>query len=113
MKSFFAPLCLIIGCAALAACAASPQSPAQQAEASACQAEADAQYQQNTVDQEARTRQNGQRFGAMPTQVFEAERMGAMSQHDTQLQDCEATGSNNGQPVVNGVPVVTPHIITN
>ena len=110
MKSFIAAT---FTCLALSACAAGPETAAQQAEDSACTAQGDAQYNQDTVDQEARTVQNGQRYGAMPTQVFDAERMGAMSQRDTQVQNCEETGSNNGQPMVNGVPVVTPHIISN
>ena len=110
MKSFIAAA---FACLALAACAAQPESPAQDAENSACTAQGDALYHQDTVDQEARTAQNGQRYGAMPNQVFDAERMGALSQRDAQVADCEDTGSNNGQPTVNGVPVVTPHIISN
>jgi hypothetical protein len=102
-----------LSCLALAACAAPPETAAQQSENAACTAQADAQYQQDTVDQEGRTLQNGLRYGATPTQVFGAETMGAQSQREHQIQDCEETGNNNGQPVVNGVPVVTPHIITN
>lgn len=113
MKLFFAAT---LTCLALNACAPS-ESPAQQAENTACAAQADAQYQQDTTDQAGRTLQNGQRFSAMPTQVFDAERMGAQSQRDAQVQNCEDTGSNNGQPalnpVVNGFPVPAPHIISN
>lgn len=110
MKLFF--LAALV-CLPLAGCAAEQTSPAQQAEDSACTAQADAQYQQNTIDQQGRTAENGQRYPAMPTQVFGAETMGAMSQRDAQVQNCEETGSNNGQPEVNGVPVIAPHIISN
>jgi hypothetical protein len=102
-----------LGCLALAACAAAPVSPAQQAEDAACTAQAGAQYQQDTIDQEGHTLQNGLRYGATPTHVYDAETMGAQHAYDSQVQNCEDTGTNNGQPVVNGVPVVAPHIITN
>lgn len=103
---------LILACLALAGCADS-MTPAQQAENAACAAQAGADYQQNTVDQEARTAQPGQRYAAMPNHVFDAETMGAQHVYRSQVQQCEDTGTNNGQPTVNGVPVVTPHIITN
>jgi hypothetical protein len=102
-----------LSCLALSACAAPPLSPAQQAENAACAAQAGTQYQQNTIDQEGHTAQNGLRYGATPTHVFDAETMGAQHAYDSQVQTCEDTGTNNGQPVVNGVPVVAPHIITN
>jgi len=102
-----------LSCLALAGCSATPITPAQQAENAACASQAGATYQQNTVDQEARTAQNGQRYSATPNHVFDAETMGAQHDYQSQLQQCEDTGNNNGQPVVNGVPVVTPHIITN
>ncbi len=98
-------------CLGLAACAAAPESPAQQAENAACTAQANAQFNQATLDESARTSQNGLMFGATPNHVFDAEHMGALSARDSQIQDCEKTGNNNGQPVVNGVPVVAPHII--
>jgi hypothetical protein len=104
-------LLAVLGCLALAACAGSPESTSQQADDAACTQQADAQYQQNTIDEAGHTAQNGLLYGATPTHVFDAERLGAMHQRDSQLLDCEETGNNNGQPEVNGVPVVTPHII--
>lgn len=98
---------------ALAGCDATPTTPAQQAENAACTAQADAQYQQNTVDQEARTAQTGQRYSATPNHVFDAETMGAQHVYQSQIQNCEDTGSNNGQPIVTNGPVVTPHILSN
>jgi hypothetical protein len=101
-----------LGCFALAGCAA-PVTPAQRAEDAACNAQASATYNQNTLDLDGRTAQVGQRYSAMPNHVFDAEQMGAQHQFDSQVQQCETMGTNNGQPVVNGYPVVTPHIITN
>ncbi len=98
-------------CLGLAACASTPESPAQQAEDAACTAQADAQYNQATLGDAGHTAQNGLMYGATPTHVFDAEHMGAMYERDSQIQDCEKTGNNNGQPVVNDVPVVAPHII--
>jgi hypothetical protein len=102
-----------LACVALAGCDSTPISPAQQAENAACTAQADAQYRQNTVDQEARVDQTGQRYSATPNHVFDAETMGAQSQRGHQIQDCEETGNNNGQPVAPGFTPVAPHIITN
>ncbi len=99
---------------ALAGCTATPPaSQAQQADNAACTAQANAQYQQNTQDLQARPPQVGQRYGAMPTQVFNAERMGALNERANQITQCEETGSNNGQPQTNGFTPVAPHIITN
>lgn len=112
--SYFAALtCLLLaGCAG-----AAPVSKAQQAENAACTAQADAQYQQNTLDQAGRSAQPGLRYGATPTHVFDAETMGAQNARANQIRACEETGGNNGQPVPNNVmgnsPYVTPHIITN
>jgi hypothetical protein len=97
----------------LAGCGATPISQAQQAENAACTAQADAQYRQNTVDQEARVDQTGQRYSATPNHVFDAETMGAQSQREHQIQNCEETGNNNGLPVAPGFTPVAPHIITN
>ena len=108
MKPIIFAACLI-----LAGCTTDTLSPAQQAENAACTAQGDATYQQDTVDQEARTAQIGQRYSAMPNQVFNAETMGAESQRGHQIQNCEDTGNNNGQPVVTNGPAVTPHILTN
>ena len=98
-------------CLGLTACAAAPESPAQQAEDAACTTQANTQYDQSTLDLAGRTAQNGLRYGAMPTHAFDGQIMGAEHARDSQIQDCEKTGNNNGQPVVNGVPVVAPHII--
>lgn len=94
----------------LAGCASQPQSQAAQADAASCTSAADAGYNNSTLDQQARTLQNGLRYGA-PSQVFDAERQGAMSQRDQAIQDCEEYGNQNGGPAVNGVPVVAPHIV--
>ncbi|WP_298285643.1 hypothetical protein [Acidocella sp.] len=106
---------LVLGAMAalgLSGCASAPPSPADQAEAAACTSQADAAYQQRTMNLQARPLQNGLRYGA-PTQLFEGEQMGAMNARDNQIATCEQTGNDNGQPVVNGVPVVTPHIVGN
>ncbi|MBU6449368.1 MAG: hypothetical protein KGQ26_07060 [Rhodospirillales bacterium] len=94
----------------LAGCAGQPQSQADQADAAACTNAADAGYSNSTLDQQARTLQNGLRYGA-PTQVFDAERLGAMSQRGQAIQNCEEYGNQSGSPAVNGVPVVAPHIV--
>ena len=108
---FMKPI-LLAACFILAGCATTT-SPAQQAENAACTAQGDAQYQQDTVDQQARTAQVGQRYSAMPNQVFNAETMGAESQRGHLIQDCEDTGNNNGQPVPANGPAITPHILSN
>ena len=106
----FAALC----CLALAACTpAPPLTPAQQAEHAACAAQAKAAYDQNTLSDAGHVPQPGQMFGATPTHVFDAEHMGAQHAYESQVQNCEATGINNGQPVPSDVSTVTPHIITN
>ncbi|MDE2240303.1 MAG: hypothetical protein KGJ73_10325 [Rhodospirillales bacterium] len=106
MKSSLPALALIL---LLAGCG-QPQSQAAQADAAACTSAADAGYQNSTLDQQARTLQNGLRYGG-PNQVFDAERLGAMSQRDQAIQNCEEYGNQNGVPAVNGVPVVAPHIV--
>jgi len=97
---------------ALAGCSSTPASPAQSAENQDCTAQADAQYQQNTLNEAGHTDQTGLMFPATPNHVFDSENMGAEHVRESQIQDCENTGNNNGQPQVNGVPVVAPHIIT-
>ena len=108
MKHF---LLAAIACLGLSACAATPESQAQQAEDAACTAQANAQYDQSTLDLQGRTAQNGLRYGAMPTLAFNGQIMGSEHVRESQIQNCEKTGNNNGHPVVNGVPVVAPHII--
>jgi hypothetical protein len=100
----------VLACLALSACAA-PPSPAQRAEEAACLAQANAVYDQSTLDLRARTAQNGLRYGAMPTQVFDGQVMGAEHVRQSQIQDCEQTGNNNGQAVPRDVPTVAPRII--
>jgi hypothetical protein len=100
-----------LACAWLAGCAAGqPESQAQQADNAACTADADATYYANTIDEQARTKQNGLLYGATPTHAFDAEQLGAQHVRDSQITDCEQNG-NNGGPVVNGTAVVTPHIV--
>ena len=94
----------------LAGCASQPQSQAAAANTAACTDAANAAYQNSTLDQQARTLQNGLRYGG-PNQVFDAERLGAMNDRALQIQHCENFGSQNGAPTVNGVQVVTPHIV--
>ena len=109
MKKF---LMAVAACAALAGCAASPpESKAQQADDAVCTAQADAVYNQQTVDEQARTAQPGLLYGAMPTHVFDAEQLGAEHVRQSAITKCEDTGNTASGPEVNGTPVVTPHII--
>lgn len=107
MKSSFLAAASIL---LLAGCAGQPQSKAEAANSAACTAAADQVYQNNTLNLQARTAQNGLRY-AGPTYVFDAERLGAMNQRALQIQRCENFGNQNGSPTVNGVQVVTPHIV--
>jgi hypothetical protein len=107
MKSSFLAVASIL---LLAGCASQPQSQAAAANSAACTAQANQVYQNTTLDQQARTLQNGLRYGA-PTQVFDAERLGAQNDRAQQIQNCENLGNQNGTPTVNGVQVVTPHIV--
>jgi hypothetical protein len=100
-----------LACAWLAGCAAGqPESQAQQADNAACTAQADATYNANTIDEQARTKQNGLLYAPMPNHAFDAEQLGAQHVRDSQITDCEQNG-NKGAPIVNGTPVVTPHIL--
>lgn len=94
----------------LAGCASQPQSQAAAANSAACTQAANQVYQNSTLDQQGRTLQNGLRYGA-PTQVFDAERLGAQNDRTLQIQHCETFGGQSGTSTVNGVPVVTPHIV--
>jgi hypothetical protein len=97
-------------CGTLAGCAASPpESAAQQADDAACTAQADATYNAQNANLLARPSQNGLLYAPSPNHVFDAQKMGAMSARDNQIQQCEQNG--NAGPSVNGVPVVTPHIV--
>jgi hypothetical protein len=98
-------------CGGLAGCAASAsESTSQQADDAACTAQGDAVYNANTVDEQARTAQNGLIYGATPTHVFDAEQLGAEHVRDSQIANCEENGMASG-PEINGMPVVTPHIV--
>jgi hypothetical protein len=100
-----------LACAWLAGCAVGqPESQAQQAETAACTAQGDATYNADTIDEQARTSQNGLLFAPMPNHAFDAEHLGAEHVRDSQITACEQNG-NTGGPMVNGTQVVTPHII--
>lgn len=94
----------------LAGCAARPQDPAAAALRAACTKAADAAYKNSTINLQARPTQNGLRFGA-PVLAFQGEEMGAMNARALQIQRCEETGLQNGTPTMNGVQIVTPHIV--
>jgi hypothetical protein len=105
-------LMAVLVAGALAGCApGQPESQAQQSDDAACTAQADAVYNANNQDQLARTSQNGLLFPATPSHVFDAEQQGGMHERDSQITHCEQNGNADGQPSVNGVPVVTPHIV--
>lgn len=93
----------------LAGCS-QPQSQADAANAAACTANANEAYQNSTLNLQARTLQNGLRY-AGPNEAFNAERLGAQNNRTQQIQNCVNLGNQNGSPTVNGVPVVTPHIV--
>ncbi len=96
----------------LAGCAAAPPATtAEDADAATCTAQADATYNANSLDTQARPSQTGQIFTATPNHVFDAETLGALHQRDSQLATCEANGANAPNPTFLGAPVVTPHII--
>jgi len=99
-------------CAGLAGCAASaPESQAQKADDAACTAQGDAAYQADTVDEQARTGQNGLLYGATPTHVFDAETLGAEHVRESDIATCEQNGTYGNPSSINGVPVVAPHIV--
>jgi hypothetical protein len=102
----------VTACAMLAGCAASqPESQAQQADDAACAAQGDAIYHADTIDEQARTSQNGLIYGATPTHVFDAEQLGALHMRDTAVSNCENNGNDSGPAALGGGPVVTPHIV--
>jgi hypothetical protein len=97
---------------ALAGCAAStPPSQAEAADAAACTAQADATYKAQNYAQLSRTSQNGLRYGATPTHVFDGEQLGALHQRDSQITNCEETGSGGVGPGLPGAMPVTPQIV--
>jgi hypothetical protein len=96
----------------LAGCTApAPPSDAVQAEDAACTAQGDATFDANTVDEQARTSQNGLLYGATPTHVFDAEHLGAEHLRDNVITSCEQNGNNSGPDDLGGPPPVPPHII--
>lgn len=108
MKFFMA----VLACASLAGCAAGmPESQGQQADDAACVAQADAVYNANTVDEQARTAQPGLLYGATPTHVFDAERLGAQHMRSSQIASCERNGNNGAPAGADGAAIVTPHIV--
>jgi len=97
---------------ALAGCAApAPPSTAAEADAAACTAQGNAMFNANTVDEQARTGQNGLLYGATPTHVFDAEQLGAEHLRQSGITACEQNGNTSGPDDLGGPPPVTPHII--
>jgi hypothetical protein len=95
----------------LAGCAPQPAAtPAEQAEASACTAQADAGYQANNYDALSRTSQNGLYFAPTPNHAFDSQRMGSLHVRDSQITACEQNGSDAGA-IAPGTQIVTPHIV--
>jgi hypothetical protein len=107
MKQFLAACSIAV---VLAGCAAQPQTDSEAADATACTAAADATYNTQNYDQLSRPSQAGLQFPASPVQVFQAQQLGAEHERESQITNCERNG-NTAQPVINGVPVATPHII--
>ena len=103
-------LLVLLSAALLAGCAAKPENPAVAAEQAACIKAADVTYNNSTINLQARPVENGVRFGA-PVLAFQGEEMGAMDQRSLQIKRCEKFGNQANQPTVNGVQVVTPHIV--
>lgn len=103
-------LLALLGASLLVGCAAPKQPPATAAVQAACVKSADTAYKNSTLNLAARPLQEGLRYGA-PTMVFQSEEMGAMNQRAMQIRRCEDIGNQNGTPAVNGVQVVTPHIV--
>jgi hypothetical protein len=98
----------------LAGCAApAPPSTAAEAEDTACTAQGDAVFNANTVDEQARTGQNGLLYGATPTHVFDAEHLGAEHLRQSDITNCEQNGDTSGPDDLGGPPPVMPHIIGN
>jgi len=95
----------------LAGCTPPPAAnPAQEAEASACTAQADAAYTSENTDALSRTSQNGLYFAPTPNHVFDSQRLGSLHQRDSDITACENNGNGAGA-IAPGTPIVTPHII--
>jgi len=110
IRHFYAALAVM----ALAGCAyGPPPTAAQQADASACTAQADATYNAQNYDALSRPSQNGLYFSQRPNHVFDAQTQGAVHQRDSQITDCEEHGNSGTDPSAFAAPLVTPHIIAN
>jgi hypothetical protein len=100
----------------LAACTQPPpESAASAAADQTCTAQGDATYHSLSEDQLARTSQNGLLYSPT-THVFDAERLGALHERDSEIANCErnGTGASSTLPAGGGVlsgNIVTPHIV--
>jgi len=107
----FALLAATVGLAIAGCAAAPPPSPAQQAEATTCTAQADATYKAQNYAELSRTSQAGLLYAPMPNHVFDAQTLGALHVRDSQITDCERNGGDGSGPGLPGAMPVTPHII--
>lgn len=98
-------------CLALSCCTNVPtESAAQRADDAACTKQADAIYAAQSQDQLGRTTEAGLHFSGTPNEVFDAERLGALHERNSQLAACEQYG--NSVATAARLPgIVTPHII--
>jgi hypothetical protein len=106
-----APMLFLAGCAL-----PSPPSAADDAEQSACAAQADATYQTENPDIGSRTAQNGLLYPATPNQVFDAQRLGSLHQRDSAIADClrdGTAGNGSANAAIPGPPPAAPQIIQN
>lgn len=103
-------LLAILAASLLSGCAAQPPTTAAAANRAACVKAANTAYKNSTLNLEARPAQVGLRYGA-PVMAFQGEEMGAMNQRALQIRHCEQSGVQNGSPALNGVQLVTPHIV--
>jgi len=103
----------LLAAGALAGCAIAPQpSPADQAEADSCTAQADAVYDANNADQFSRTQQTGLLFSQTPNHVFDSQRLGSLHVRDSQITACEQNGAANGDDGLAAAVPVPPRIIS-
>jgi hypothetical protein len=97
----------------LAGCAISPPpSPADQAEAASCTAQADAVYTDNNEDALSRTSQTGLLFAPTPNHAFDSQRLGSLHQRDSQITACEQNGDLAGNGGLPPADIVPPRIVT-
>jgi len=104
-------LTAVLACGALGACAMSSPQTGAQADASACTAQGDALYNASTLDEQARTGQNGLLFAPTPNHVFDAEQLGAEHERDTAITNCENNGNIDTPDGLPGPPAPPPHIV--